>query len=276
MTRSLNGLLLFVLFQWLPAAGANGAGGLTEIPKYERPVTDQAKVLSPGAVAALEARLLAFKAETRHQIAVFTVPSLGGEAIEALGLRVGHAWGLGTKENDDGVLVLLAPNDRKVRIEVGYGLEGAIPDARAKQVAADLMAPKLKAGDVDGAVKAGVERLMELARAESNAPTTTPAPPGKEPEVGRPKALFPILGTLGFVLVIAFVSWREKRKKGASLGSSGANWRDESSASTWLAANSRSRSSSSSDSSSSSSSSSSSDDKGGGGDFGGGGASSDY
>jgi uncharacterized protein len=104
---------------------------------------------------------------------VLLVPTTQPEAIEQYGIRVAEAWKLGRKGIDDGVLVLMATNDRAVRIEVGYGLEGVIPDAIAKRVIEEIMIPYFRTGDVAGGLNAGVERLIGLIDGE-------PLPPPKQ------------------------------------------------------------------------------------------------
>ena len=138
----------------------------TAIPALQARVTDQAGVLDAPARQALEAKLAAFEQAKGSQIAVLIVPSTQPEAIEQYSIRVVDAWKLGRKGVDDGVLLLLAMQDRALRIEVGRGLEGAIPDAIAKRVIAEVITPYFKRGDFAGGVDAGVVALIKLVEGE--------------------------------------------------------------------------------------------------------------
>jgi len=103
-------------------------------PRLGARVVDEANLLDAAARADLEAKLAALEAKTSDQFVVVTVRSLGGRAIEDYGYRLGRSWGIGQKDKNNGVLLIVAPNERKVRIEVGYGLEGALPDAIASVI----------------------------------------------------------------------------------------------------------------------------------------------
>lgn len=138
----------------------------TAIPALQARVTDQAGVLDATARQALEAKLAAFEQAKGSQIAVLIVPSTQPEAIEQYSIRVVDAWKLGRKGVDDGVLLLLAMQDHTLRIEVGRGLEGAIPDAIAKRVIAEIITPYFQRGDFAGGVDAGITALIKLVEGE--------------------------------------------------------------------------------------------------------------
>ena len=142
-----------------------------EIPELSRRVTDLTATLSIQQAAALENRLAAFEAKKGSQIAVLIVPTSQPEDIAQFGIRVAEAWKIGRKNVDDGVILIVAKEDRKLRLEVGYGLEGVIPDAVAKRVLADTIKPYFKNGDYAGGIDAGVTQLMRLIEGE-----TLPAP----------------------------------------------------------------------------------------------------
>jgi uncharacterized protein len=125
-------------------------------------VVDAAQVLGPSLRAELAAKLRALEAQTSHQLVIATVPSLNGHTVEDYGNRLFRAWKLGRKEQNDGVLLLVAPAERKLRIEVGYGLEGVLPDAIAKVIIEDMMVPQLRAGRIDAAVTAGTEQIIDV------------------------------------------------------------------------------------------------------------------
>lgn len=128
-------------------------------------VNDFAHVLSAGTVQSLESDLVAFNTSTTNEIAVVTVPNMGGDYIEHYAEQLFKEWGIGTKSKDNGVLLLLSVEERKIRIEVGYGLEGALPDSVAASIINE-MSPKLKAGDYNGAVTAAVASIEAATRGE--------------------------------------------------------------------------------------------------------------
>lgn len=159
-------LLLASLWQ------AGAAQALEAIPPLTQPVTDLTSTLTAEQQAGLEARLQAFEQQKGSQIAILIVPTTQPEDIAQYSIRVVEAWKLGREKQDDGVLILLAKNDRKMRIEVGYGLEGAIPDVTAKRIISDVMAPYFRQGDFYGGLNAAVERIAALIDGEA-----LPAPP---------------------------------------------------------------------------------------------------
>lgn len=138
-------------------------------------VIDAAGVIPDDAERTLNARVVAWDRATGHQLVVATVPSLGGMPIADYGVALGRKWGLGHAGShfaSDGVILLLAPHERKVRIEVGYGLEPVLTDARSGEIIRDLVAPKLKADDIAGALNAGVTAIMATT---ADAPKVAPA-----------------------------------------------------------------------------------------------------
>jgi uncharacterized protein len=140
------------------------------VPPLAARVTDLTATLTPAQRDMLERRLADFEKRKGSQIAVLLVPSTAPEAIEQYSIRVAEAWKLGRKGVDDGVLLLVAKNDRKLRIEVGYGLEGVVPDAVAKRVIAETISPHFKRGDFAGGIEAGVDQLIRIVDGESLPP----------------------------------------------------------------------------------------------------------
>jgi uncharacterized protein len=136
------------------------------VPPLRTRVTDLTATLSSQQAAALEAKLAAFEQRKGSQIAVLLVPTTEPETIEQYSIRVTDQWKLGRKGIADGVLLLIAKNDRKLRIEVGRGLEGVIPDAYGKRIISDDIAPRFKQGDFDGGINAGVDRIIKLVDGE--------------------------------------------------------------------------------------------------------------
>jgi uncharacterized protein len=131
-----------------------------DVPALSGRVNDHAALLSPAASEALTKTLKDFETRTGHQIAVLTVSSLEGEPLEPYSLKVIRAWGLGRKGANDGVLFLIAKSDRKLRIEVGHGLEGSLPDALAGRIIQETVVPRFKAGDYEGGIAAGAAAII--------------------------------------------------------------------------------------------------------------------
>ncbi|WP_243370010.1 TPM domain-containing protein [Microvirga solisilvae] len=125
-------------------------------------VVDQANILKPEERAALDAKLKAYEDKTSDQVVVATVSSLEGTSVEDYANRLFRAWQLGQKKNNNGVLLLVAPNDRKLRIEVGYGLEGALTDALSKVIITTAIAPQFQKGNFVGGIDAGVDAILSI------------------------------------------------------------------------------------------------------------------
>lgn len=137
------------------------------IPKLNRPVIDLVGILKPSEISSIENMILNLQKEKGSQIGVLIVKSTLPYSIEEYSIKVAEQWKLGRKGIDDGVLFLIAINDRKMRIEVGYGLEGAIPDAKAKQILDDYVKPYFRKGDYYNGIYSGIEMLEKLIRGES-------------------------------------------------------------------------------------------------------------
>ena len=143
-----------------------------DVPYLSGRIVDEAGILSQATSSKLAADLKAHEDRTTNQVAVLTVKSLDGESVEDFAVRVFEAWKLGRKGKDNGVLVIVAPADRRMRIEVGYGLEGTLTDAAAARIIRDRMTPRFKANDFDGGVAQGVAAIV--ATLEGGATSTTP------------------------------------------------------------------------------------------------------
>ncbi len=133
-----------------------------DVPYLSGRVVDDAEILSAQTRSALTEKLKAHEDRTGDQIAVLTVRTLSGESIEGYATRVFESWKLGKKGKDNGVLLIVAPQDRRMRIEVGYGLEGTLTDLQAGRIIRNVMAPRFKAGDYNGGVTAGVDAILGL------------------------------------------------------------------------------------------------------------------
>jgi uncharacterized protein len=168
----LRTFLALLLSFWVALAGAQE---LQPIPPLSARVTDLTATLSADQRSQLEARLAAFEKEKGAQIAVLIVPTVKPEAIEQYSIRVVEQWKLGRKGVDDGVLLLIAKQDKKLRIEVGYGLEGALNDATARRIIAESITPRFKEGKFYEGINAGVERIVAVIGGEA-LPAPKPAP----------------------------------------------------------------------------------------------------
>lgn len=187
----LTGLLLLV------AAAFAGAQELQPVPALTARVTDLSATLSADERVRLERKLAAFETRKGAQIAVLLVPTVKPESIEQYSIRVADAWKLGRKGVDDGVLLLIAKQDKKLRIEVGYGLEGAVNDATAKRIISETITPRFKQGDFYGGIDAGLDALLKVVDGEP-----LPVPRGDSGKQGTGGSIdFDTLLVIGFALV---------------------------------------------------------------------------
>ncbi len=155
-----NFLLLLLLLLPLTSAAA------VKIPAASGYVNDRADILTPATEQKLEQFLRGFEQSDSTQLVVLTVPSLEGEPVESYALQVAEAWGIGQKGKDNGALLLIARDERKIRIEVGYGLEGRLTDLLAGRIVDNEISPRFRAGDFDSGVLAGVQAMAEAVRGE--------------------------------------------------------------------------------------------------------------
>jgi uncharacterized protein len=155
--KTARALLLAWTLCWSFIAGAQIA-----VPPLTGRITDLTATLSAEQMAALEQTLQAFEARKGSQLAVLMVPTTIPETIEQYALRVAEQWKLGRKKVDDGALLVIAKTDRALRIEVGYGLEGALNDATSKRIISEIMTPRFKQGDFYGGINAGVEQIIRV------------------------------------------------------------------------------------------------------------------
>lgn len=170
-------LLLLTLFLPLLLA-AHGAA--KEVPFLTGRVNDEANLLSPEQRQGIESKLAQLEQQTTHQVAVLTVESLEGDPIEDFAHRVAETWKLGTAEKDNGALLLVASGDRKMRIEVGYGLEPDLTDLQTSVIQNDVIIPYFKRGDFGGGIEAGVDAMISAIQGQE----VTPAAPARQPSGG--------------------------------------------------------------------------------------------
>jgi uncharacterized protein len=152
---------ILVAVAWICLICASVAQTL-DFPTLTGRVVDEAGVLDPSARAALGETLAALEAKTTDQVVVVTLKSLRGTSIDDYGYQLGRRWQIGQKDKNNGVLLIVAPSERKVRIEVGYGLEGTLTDAIGKLIIESSILPRFKAGDVSGGIKRGVEDIVQV------------------------------------------------------------------------------------------------------------------
>jgi uncharacterized protein len=172
--RIFAGRFVLALALGWSALAITAATAQVPVPPLSGRVVDQTGTLNPEQKAALERTLQAFEARKGSQLAVLLVSTTEPEAIEQYSLRVVEQWKLGRKKVDDGALLLIAKTDRALRIEVGYGLEGALNDATAKRIVSEIIAPRFKQQDFYGGIAAGVEQIIRVVDGEP-----LPAPAGR-------------------------------------------------------------------------------------------------
>src|ERR1700689_3032559 len=182
----------------LAALWASAVLAATNFPPLTGRVVDQANILSPVTVADLERKLADLEQKSRIQLVVATVSSLDGEEIEPYANGLFRAWKLGDAKDNNGALLLIAPKERRVRIEVGYGLEGTLTDAVSSIIISNAIAPRFKAGDFNGGVTRGVADII---------PTLSTASPEWKPKPADMRAEHEasLLDTLAPFLLFFFI-----------------------------------------------------------------------
>jgi uncharacterized protein len=159
--KAVKACLLMLVSCWL-LCWSTAALADVAVPALTGRVVDQTATLSASDQATLNATLKDFETRKGSQIAVLIVPTTAPESIEQFSIRVAEAWKIGRKKVDDGAILLVAKDDRKLRIEVGYGLEGALTDATSKRIIDEIITPRFKAGDFAGGIAAGVDRIIKV------------------------------------------------------------------------------------------------------------------
>ncbi len=174
---------------------AQDKDGLLAVPAPSSAVVDLTATLSAEQQAALAQRLQAFEQRKGSQLAVLLVPTTQPETIEQFALRVAEKWQPGRKKIDDGAILVVAKNERTLRIEVGYGLEGALNDATAKRIIDDIIVPQFKRGDFYGGINLGVEAMMRVVDGEA-----LPAPAAREPLPDSALGFLPVIFVAAMVV----------------------------------------------------------------------------
>ncbi|MFI5311798.1 MAG: TPM domain-containing protein [Gemmatimonadales bacterium] len=195
---------------WLLSAAAVRAADLPELRGH---VNDYAHALAPDRAAALEARLTDYERGTGHQLVLVTLTTLGGQPIEDYSMHVAERWKLGRKGADDGLIVLVVPSEHQMRIEVGYGLEGLIPDAIAARVQREVMGPAFRHGDFAGGIEAAFAVLMH----EAGGPGAKSKAKREPSPADALSALFPLLIFIA-IFVLSRLGGGGGRRRGMGLG----------------------------------------------------------
>jgi uncharacterized protein len=159
--KAARATLLALMLCWAFAALADVA-----VPPLTGRVVDKTATLSSSDIASLDKTLKDFEARKGSQVAVLIVPTTQPETIEQYSLRVAEAWKIGRRKIDDGAILVVAKDDRKLRIEVGYGLEGALTDATSKRIIDEVITPKFRSGDFAGGISDGVSRILRVVDGE--------------------------------------------------------------------------------------------------------------
>jgi uncharacterized protein len=181
-----------------------------DVPELKGHVNDQVGLLSPDEQSALESKLTTHESATGQQFALLVIPSLDGEAIEEFSIRVVEKWKLGREKTDDGLLLTVAPNDRKLRIEVGYGLEGEITDAFSAGVIREVLTPALRKAQYAAGINAAFDLLLAKARGENVQP---PKPSLRQQGSDLVSSLVPFL-VFGVLVLLMFSSGRGRGGRG--------------------------------------------------------------
>ena len=200
------GLALCVLLLWLMSSIALAA---PTFPKLTGRVVDDAQVLPPDVEAALTAKLAALEAANGTQLVVVTLPDLKGYDIGDYGYQLGRAWGIGQKGANNGALLIVAPTDRKVRIEVGYGLEPVLTDALTNRIIRRDIIPQFKAGNIPAGVVAGTDALVAQLQLPPEAAKAAAAKAG----AAAPDAGFSPIALFWLALIILWIFIAIKRSK---------------------------------------------------------------
>ena len=199
--RALGPVLLTLL--WLLSGLGAGAQNLPPRPSPPRLVNDLARLMQPAEADALEQKLVAYNDSTSSQIAVVTVPSLDGDEIADYAQKLYEAWGIGRKGKNNGILVLVAQQERAARIQTGYGLEGAVPDAIAKRIISNTLVPAFRQNQYYAGLDRATDQLIALAKGEYKADPADARPRRSRDSSGSGVPFWLII--VGLVIVFAML-----------------------------------------------------------------------
>ncbi|MES2834223.1 MAG: TPM domain-containing protein [Pseudomonadota bacterium] len=212
-------LAAFVAVGWLLVCASAFAQSAPNFPPLTGRVVDQARLLSPAKEAELTERLAALERDTSDQLVVVTVDSLQDREIEDYGYQLGRAWGIGQKDTDNGILLIVAPNEKKVRIEVGYGLEGIMTDALSALIIQNQILPAFREGGFERGIDEGVTAIDQQLRLDP-AEARARAAKAVAPEAEEPLIPILVIGLIFFFLFIGSIGARGRgRRHGSGVGS---------------------------------------------------------
>jgi uncharacterized protein len=203
--------------------GAALALAALKFPALTGRVVDEAHVLKPATIEAIDQKLEAYENGTQTQFVVATLSSLQGDDIADYGYQLGRAWGIGQKGKDNGVLLIVAPNQKKVRIEVGYGHEGTLTDALSSQIINQTILPRFKQGDIDGGVAAGVDAIIATLGGEAQA---APAATNGDGEISNTEVIIILILVVIFCVRYPMLAWFifSTSSSGSYRGGGGSGW----------------------------------------------------
>lgn len=214
-----------ILIAWLLALLAFAATpALAALPpRPAGPILDQANVIPDAEEAALDAKLKAYTQATGRALMVVTLASLEGQDIETFGSALGQEWGVGGKASDQGLILIVAPTERRVRIEVGYGLEEYLPDVLAARIIRETITPKFKSGDFAGGINAGIDAVtaqLDRSPAEAKAVAEAAAAAAQANGKGQTSA-GGVIFWIVLILVFMFLFGRGGKRRGRRYGGGG-------------------------------------------------------
>jgi uncharacterized protein len=196
-----------------------------DFPVLSGRVVDAAGILDEGTRAALTRKLEELETKTTDQLVVVTLKSLQGTSVEDFGVQLGRRWQIGQKGKDNGVLLIVAPNERKVRIEVGYGLEGSLTDAVSRLIIANAITPRFRAGDFAGGITRGVDDIISVLTGDA---TEWQQRAAKRPEPATHwdsiVILLLVFAVFGFVFLTLVGTIPRDRGRGRSRGAGSSGW----------------------------------------------------
>lgn len=211
MIGARRGVLLAFLAMWVAVFAQTAVAQLT-FPALSGPVVDTAQMIDGPSKEHLTQMLQAHEKLTTEQVVVVTVPDLQGSTIEDYGYQLGRAWGIGQQGKDNGALLIVAKDERKVRIEVGYGLEGRLTDAQSSVIINQIIVPSFKQGDFAGGINKGAEAIVQVLGGDPLAEPVAGASGGDEVTDWRMSLLFLVL-----FVIVAYISSR----RGGGIGPGG-------------------------------------------------------
>jgi uncharacterized protein len=222
MMRSVKTAILGFLLG-LALFGSHAAA--LDLPALSGRVVDAANVLDPATREALNAKLAALEAGNSDQLVVVTLPSLQGVSIENFGIALIRHWGIGQKGRNNGALLIVAPQDRKVRIEVGYGLEGALTDLVSRLIIENAILPRFRANDFPGGISRGVDDIIQVLNGDNTWQQRAAQRPESAPDVLKLLVFALALSIVGYVIFRILFSWLHPiRSRGGHSGSDLPYW----------------------------------------------------